>query len=208
MSDAADSRSLHDLIVVPRRDLSFDFVNTLAWRGSVSDESLHSIGELLGWIVSSGAMTERAARELSNWFAAHPAPAAMVFGAAIEIREVIYRLLRSVALGAPPAREDLRRLNGALGDAAPRQILDRADNALGWRIAAKPTAAGILGPVLWSAADLLVSAEAARVRQCANARCLWLFRDDSKNGTRRWCSMQACGNRAKAHRHYLRQKAQ
>ena len=70
------------------------------------------------------------------------------------------------------------------------------------------TAVGLLSPVLWSAADILVSADLKRLRQCANKRCLWLFFDDSKNRTRRWCSMQACGNRAKAQRHYLRQKAQ
>ena len=208
MSGADESRSLRCLVVVPRRDLSFDFVNTLAWRGSIPDESLHSIGDLLDWIVSSNAMTERVAGELRNWFAAHPAESDIVFSAACEIREVIYRLLRSVALGSPLAREDLRLLNGALGDAGSRQLLDHTDHGLGWRIEAKPTAAGILAPVLWSAADILASGESAlRVRQCANARCLWLFCDDSKNGTRRWCSMQACGNRAKAHRHYLRQKA-
>jgi predicted RNA-binding Zn ribbon-like protein len=39
-----------------------------------------------------------------------------------------------------------------------------------------------------------------------NDQCGWLFMDDSKNGSRRWCSMQSCGNRAKAHRHYLRSK--
>ncbi len=208
MSSATDSRSPRNLVVVPRRDLSFDFVNTLAWRGSAPTESLHSIGELLGWMVSSKAMTERAATELSNWFAAHPAQGVTVFGAAIESREMIYRLLRSIASDSPPAREDLRRLNRALGEAGSRQILDRADKGFGWRIEAKTTVAGILAPMLWSTADILVSPDAARVRQCANDRCLWLFRDDSKNGTRRWCSMQACGNRAKAHRHYLRQKAQ
>jgi len=207
MSNAADSRSPRNLVVVPRRDLSLDFANTLAWRGSAPAESLHSLGDLLGWLVSSNAMTLRAAGGLSNWFAAHPAQAANVLSAAIEIREVIYRLLCSVASESASPREDLRRLNSALGDAASRQILDRTDNGLGWRIEAKPTAAGILAPVLWSTADILVSADSARVRQCANELCLWLFRDDSKNGTRRWCSMQACGNRAKAHRHYLRQKA-
>ena len=53
---------------------------------------------------------------------------------------------------------------------------------------------------------LFESPEVARIRHCANAKCLWLFLDDSKNGSRRWCSMQLCGNRAKAHRHYLRGK--
>jgi predicted RNA-binding Zn ribbon-like protein len=35
---------------------------------------------------------------------------------------------------------------------------------------------------------------------------MWLFVDESKNGTRRWCDMTACGNRAKARRHYLRSR--
>jgi predicted RNA-binding Zn ribbon-like protein len=39
-----------------------------------------------------------------------------------------------------------------------------------------------------------------------NDQCGWLFMDDSKNGSRRWCSMRSCGNRAKAQRHYLRSK--
>jgi predicted RNA-binding Zn ribbon-like protein len=208
MSIAADSRTPRTHVVVPRPDLSLDFANTLAWRGSEPTESIHSIDELLGWLVSSNATTESAAGELSSWFSTRAAQAATAIGVALELREVIYRLLRSAASKAPPAREDLRRLNSALGDAGSRQILERADGGLGWRVEAKPTAAGILAPVLWSAADILVDADAARVRQCANERCLWLFRDDSKNGTRRWCSMQSCGNRAKAHRHYLRQKAQ
>jgi predicted RNA-binding Zn ribbon-like protein len=62
----------------------------------------------------------------------------------------------------------------------------------------------MLAPVLWSAADLLVGGGHSRVRRCANSKCLWLFRDESKTGTRRWCDMAACGNRAKARRHYLK----
>ena len=65
----------------------------------------------------------------------------------------------------------------------------------------------LLAPVLWSAGDLLAGPRLGRVRRCANPQCLWLFLDDSKTGNRRWCSMATCGNRAKAHRHYLRQKA-
>jgi predicted RNA-binding Zn ribbon-like protein len=33
---------------------------------------------------------------------------------------------------------------------------------------------------------------------------LW-FHDTTRSGTRRWCSMTACGNRLKARRHYRRQ---
>ncbi|MFZ0886969.1 MAG: ABATE domain-containing protein [Candidatus Binataceae bacterium] len=206
MSITGNSRTLRNLIVVPRRDLSLEFANTVAWRGSAPTESLHNLQDVLAWLASAKALPGRAVAELGKWFDAHPADAAMVFGEAIETRETLYRLLHAAASGSAPANEDLRRLNGALGEAAPRANLDRAGRGFGWRIEARPSAAGILASVLWSAADILVGPDCARVRQCANERCLWLFLDDSKNGTRRWCSMQACGNRAKAHRHYLRHK--
>jgi predicted RNA-binding Zn ribbon-like protein len=64
----------------------------------------------------------------------------------------------------------------------------------------------MLAPALWSLADLLTGPDRTHLRECANDRCLWLFLDDSKNGSRRWCSMQSCGNRAKARRHYLRER--
>src|SRR5207302_9784404 len=51
------------------------------------------------------------------------------------------------------------------------------------------SAAGLLAPVLWSASDLLTRADRRRVRRCANDACLWLFIDESKAGTRRWCDM-------------------
>jgi predicted RNA-binding Zn ribbon-like protein len=46
------------------------------------------------------------------------------------------------------------------------------------------------------------------VRVCAAEDCGWLFLDTSKNHTRRWCSMKSCGNRAKARRHYNKEKTQ
>lgn len=43
-----------------------------------------------------------------------------------------------------------------------------------------------------------------RIRRCAHPSCVLWFLDTSRNGTRRWCSMAGCGNRAKAQRHYDR----
>ncbi|MEU1461547.1 CGNR zinc finger domain-containing protein [Streptomyces sp. NPDC005727] len=45
-----------------------------------------------------------------------------------------------------------------------------------------------------------------RIRRCAHEACVLHFFDTSRNGTRRWCSMASCGNRAKASRHYARTK--
>jgi predicted RNA-binding Zn ribbon-like protein len=193
-------------VVVPHRDLSLDFVNTLAWRGSARQESLQSLSDLLKWLVSVGTIRVPAAAGLQQWLEAHPAVAASLFADAIALRETLHRLLSSIATGSRPPAEDLQHLNRALAEAPPRTILDHGEAGFGWHIEAKPAAASLLAAVVWSAADIVVGSHSTRLRECANDRCLWMFFDDSKNGSRRWCSMQACGNRAKAHRHYLRQK--
>lgn len=46
-----------------------------------------------------------------------------------------------------------------------------------------------------------------RIRRCAHSACVLYFFDTSRNGTRRWCSMDGCGSRAKASRHYSRVRA-
>jgi len=46
----------------------------------------------------------------------------------------------------------------------------------------------------------------ARVRRCANPRCVLLFLDVSKSGLRRWCDMATCGNRAKVSAHHARRR--
>ena len=119
------------------------------------------------------------------------------------LRETIFRCFAATASGGAPAEDDLAALNAALAAAPARQRVRHG----GWDIGTPaPSAGTLLAPTLWSAADLLVGNQLARVRQCANPECGWLFLDNSKSGNRRWCSMSACGNRAKAHRHYLRQK--
>ncbi|MQS08275.1 CGNR zinc finger domain-containing protein [Streptomyces alkaliphilus] len=61
----------------------------------------------------------------------------------------------------------------------------------------------------WTAAEdwlrLLVD-RPERIRPCAHPDCVLHFHDTSKNGTRRWCSMAGCGNRAKARRHHARRR--
>ena len=62
----------------------------------------------------------------------------------------------------------------------------------------------ILWPIAQSAADLLTSPDLAAVRMCEAPDCAWLFLDQSRNRSRRWCDMKVCGNRQKARRHYQR----
>jgi predicted RNA-binding Zn ribbon-like protein len=185
-----------EVIPAPDADLCLAFANTRYWRGSATPtEELNRPDELLRWAATAERLPPSLAKRIGQ--------AANLFDPAIGLRETIHRCFAATAAGRAPDETDLAALNAALAEAPPRQHVRPG----GWDIgAAEPSAAALLAPVLWSAADLLVGAQLQRVRQCANPQCGWLFLDNSKSGNRRWCSMSACGNRAKAHRHYLRQK--
>jgi predicted RNA-binding Zn ribbon-like protein len=53
---------------------------------------------------------------------------------------------------------------------------------------------------------LLSSKYAQYVKRCNNHTCSLLFVDTSKNHSRRWCSMETCGNRIKVSRFSKKQK--
>jgi predicted RNA-binding Zn ribbon-like protein len=207
MASSNNSKNRGDFVLVPRAAMCLDFANTLAYRGSSPAESLHTFADLLKWCGAAGSIPPSLAHQLRGWLDKHPKRAADLFSEAIVLRELIYRVFHAIASGANPDDLDLDLLNRALRDAPLRTIIQRTAEGFGWQVEeSKSSASSILAPVLWSAGDLLVGPQLTKLRECSNDKCLWLFLDDSKNGTRRWCSMQACGNRAKAHRHYLRQK--
>jgi predicted RNA-binding Zn ribbon-like protein len=68
-----------------------------------------------------------------------------------------------------------------------------------WESARFPVAA-ILGPIALSAVGVLSQTDLSRIKQCPGEDCGWLFVDRTKNGARRWCEMEVCGNRAKQKR--------
>jgi predicted RNA-binding Zn ribbon-like protein len=172
-----------------RPDLCLDFANTRYWRGqAVPTETLNAPADLAAWT--------KAAKPISP----------KEFEQAIALRETIYRLFDAQAQGKTALR-DLEALNAALAHAPARKVLKRNRGGYEWDVDARSgTALALLAPVLWSAGDLLAGPRLDRVRRCANPECGWLFLDDSRAGKRRWCSMSACGNRAKARRHYHKSK--
>jgi predicted RNA-binding Zn ribbon-like protein len=194
------------LIVRGREDACLAYANTLSWRGRAAPvEQLGSAGALVRWLVGSAALAGDEAGALEAWTGTHPAPAAALLADAIALRETMYQVFHAQACGDVVSDRDLTALNAALAAAPPRQRLARAGDGYGWQIGPVAISAPVLlAPVLWSAADLVTSDRRRRVRLCADAQCLWLFLDASKAGTRRWCDMAACGNRAKARRHYQR----
>lgn len=66
----------------------------------------------------------------------------------------------------------------------------------------------LLRKVALDFAELLAADQLPFVRQCSGERCILLFLDVSKSKRRRWCSMEGCGNRAKASAFYHNHKSQ
>lgn len=191
-------------------DLSLDFANTNNWHGS--DHPVEMLGSYLGlvaWGKQAGLLTPEAARRLQELVQAQPNKVDHLYERAIQVREAIYRIFSRRYAGKPIPKADLVLLNSLVREAMTHRQLVQSGDGFNW--AWTPDMDGInliLLPVAFAAAHLLASPMISRVRECEDDRgCGYLFLDLSKNHSRRWCSMESCGNRAKARRHYSRVQA-
>jgi predicted RNA-binding Zn ribbon-like protein len=194
------------VISANRADLCLDFANTRYWRGTEAPtEVLQTLDDVFTFLVSANALDPATVDALK---AAWPRDnEAADLAAIIHLREALYRLFVAAAKKIPPHTDDLARVNRALREAPPRSELTASASDYLWRVPElKCEIPHLLAPILWTAGDMLAEPRRTRVRLCANDKCVWLFLDDSKSGTRRWCDMKACGNRAKAHRHYEKKR--
>ena len=183
-----------------------DFVNTVDGRLRDPEELLESSADLVDWLHEAGIVDAAEAAALRRRCETEPDECRLAFEVAIGLREALWEVLAALAADEPPPESALQPLNRVLA-LAPRfmQLSATAEGA----IASRPIryAAPLLGHVARlaeSGAELLASLERDRLRQCAQPHCAGLFYDTSKSGSRRWCEMRTCGNRAKAARHYRR----
>jgi predicted RNA-binding Zn ribbon-like protein len=189
--------------------LCLDFANTAEWHASDDpDDKLDNYNDLVAWAETAAILPVEQAHQLREMAARQPEKAQAAFDKAIELREIIYRLFAAYAEQKTFSEADLAALNKVLSEAMSKVLVLPATAGFGWGWAANgQSLEEILWPVARSAGELLTSDQLERVRQCADDRgCGYLFVDTSRNRSRRWCSMESCGNRAKAHRHYKKQK--
>ncbi|GEJ58711.1 CGNR zinc finger domain-containing protein [Anaeromyxobacter diazotrophicus] len=191
--------------------LAIDFVNTVGgMRPHRPREYLVGYADLLAFAVQTGSLAEGQAERIAELARERPAEAEAALAEARELREALHRVFEARVAGQRPAPADLALLNAALARALSHRRLAEGEGccALGWDGALALDAPW--WPIVAAAADLLASAgELSRVRVCGmseEGECGWLFLDRTKARTRRWCSMQDCGNRAKARRHYAKVK--
>ena len=185
--------------------LSVDFVNTTGARSTHSErERLQTYGDVLIWSRRAALLTSAEARQLDEIASNHPAAARRTLSRVRKIRESLYRFLRAVTEQTRPRADDV-----AVIDRLSRQERQRYELAHEGsryelrRRRSKEELDCMIWPIVASAIELLTSPEVARLKRCGE--CDWLFVDDSKNRSRRWCKKK-CGDRVRARRHYSRRK--
>lgn len=189
--------------------LALDFTNTVdEHQGDRPVERLNAYSDLVIWCRHVGTLDEAQAERLLAAAASRPDDARDVLAQAIALREAVFGVFAASARGESAPASDLALLNAAVAAMLARsRIGPTGDGRFAWQWRGDDSA---LDLVLWApardAADLLIGPDLARIRECSGDACDWLFLDTSRNGLRRWCSMEDCGNRAKARRHYRRQK--
>ena len=184
--------------------LCVDFVNTRhAEDGRVVEDLLGGPWDLARWLREAGVLGAPEAEEAAErWGDAE-------FRRAVEFRESLRGMIERVAGGGPVRREEIEEINGVLRERSGYiQVVRSGEGFEGRFVPERGGAAGGISPVARSAAELLAGGDLSRLKKCENPECTLHFYDTSKNRSRRWCSMAACGNVMKARAHYRRHRHQ
>jgi predicted RNA-binding Zn ribbon-like protein len=138
---------------------------------------------------------------------AQPDTAAQLYEGALSLRTSIQQVFLAVAEGREGGKEDLGEIQRAYLQGLQQCQLDLRDGRASWTWAGGGEMSAVEF-VLWrvaeSAVELLTEGDPARVKTCG---CGWLFYDTSRNGSRRWCSMEGCGTQAKMRRFTAKRRA-
>jgi predicted RNA-binding Zn ribbon-like protein len=171
---------------------ALDFAYTGPIGGTPAWERLHAPDDLTSWLRERFPVAVGAARSRDLFDA-------------IALRDAIGRMAHAAAQGEAmrSADIDLVNLYAATPDIPP--ALAGGSRQAGRSV---QTVGQALSTIARDAVDLFDSANAGRIRECSGVDCTIVYLDTSRAATRRWCSMQRCGNRAKVRAHRARKADQ
>ena len=184
--------------------LALDFLNTCPVQDGEPQELLSDVNALLRWfraaeLVSAGDLTS-----LKKQWENSPR-ARRTLDEVRGLREKLRKEVLAWEAGGKLHRATIEHVNDLL---AAHPMLERiidTDNSpridLSFEVREPED---LLAPLAHSAAKLFTETDRSRVRKCGE--CVLHFLDTSKKGTRRWCSMQLCGNRLKVAAYAQRQR--
>ena len=185
--------------------LILDLLNTKPVLADGPTELLPDVRALERWLIASGTVSsakDRAA--LRGW--RNSVGAEGFLKQLIAFRERLRDAVLRIESGMLPSDAFLSEVNALLLHHPGHTSLRKRDGRLAreafieWR---EP--ADLWAPIVDATADLLVEAESSRIRKCES--CVVHFFDTSKKGSRRWCSMNICGNKLKVAAYQQRNRA-
>lgn len=191
-----------DPFVFVGQRLWLDFVNTLGGSRDAPEEMLGDAGALVRWLQAAGVLDAERSAGMLRRAQQQPAGATAALADARRIRTMLRQLAEEGARDASIRRDVVAEINRVLGRSAGTRRLEAHGDGSFTRafVPGGDAFAGLVIPIVESAADALVQDELPRVRRCAARDCQRVFQDTTKNAARRWCDMATCGNRAKAER--------
>ena len=187
--------------------IAMDFVNSISGlRGVNPREHLLVFDDLAYWAHQAGLIDRHKMYNLRALASLHPRRAAEALERSLRAREALHDVALAAAQEREPPAAALAELNSWISAAlAKRRIVPKGPGRFEVRFEDDDDLLAFLRPVALDAARLLETGEPIRVcAELEQGRCGWLFLDETKNRSRRFCSMRECGNRAKQRR--FRQK--
>ncbi|MEV6850187.1 ABATE domain-containing protein [Actinoplanes sp. NPDC051411] len=157
-----------------------DFLPTLAERGHTDVEHLNAPDDLSDWAVQAGIVERPPRVDRAG------------LRRAVDVREAMFRLVKTLIDGDVPAAADRELVNAAA--AAPMPTLRLDDDG----VHRTGDVDAVLAVLARDCLELHDSDDRGRLRWCADEHCTRPFIDRSRGARRRWCGMRGCGDRAKA----------
>ena len=175
--------------------LTLDFVNTRPLIDRRLIELLPDFAALLRWFREAGLLNSREAEALRRKWGSS-VRARQATGAMRQWRERLRKQILLWERGGSLQRSMLEELNTLIAAHPMRTRIKTEGKKYSTELWFGPRVPeDLFAPLAQSAASLFSDLDRKRVRKCP--KCVLHFFDTSKKGTRRWCSMQLCGNRLK-----------
>jgi predicted RNA-binding Zn ribbon-like protein len=172
-----------------------DLLNTKPVLADGPTELLPDVRALERWLIASGIVISPKTKAIVRGWR-HSTEAAAFLKQLIAFRERLREAVVRMENGSSPADAFLAEINSLLLRHPRLTSLHKRDGKLIRETLFEPhKPTDLWAPIVDATADLLTEAEPSRIRKCES--CVVHFFDVSKKGSRRWCSMNICGNKLK-----------
>jgi len=187
-------------------NLALDLANTLAADYERRDVDLtRSYDDLIDWALEAKILDRRQVADARR--DTDKALRSSVLKQAIELRTALKSMAAALVAGKAVPKSVIEQINSVLARKQGYYQIVRTSDGYKSRLNIEyEDLRDLMLPVAESAMRLLCYSDLSLVRKCGNPSCVLYFYDTSKRHGRKWCSMDVCGNRAKAAAFYDRNR--